>query len=358
VWALAWGWVSESLLRAALLYAYTRHPVRPSLAAAEVRQLCYFGGGMTLGRVANYIAVTGDNFVVGRQLGAVALGLYSRAYQLMTLPMSEFSEVLNTVLFPAYSQIQNEPDRLRRTSLACISLTGMVVFPLLALLGVTAPELIIGLLGPGWAGAVLPLQILCAGGLFRAIYNLADGLAHAKGAVYDQSWRHGVYAVCVCLAAFVGCRWGLAAVAAGVVGALAIMYLLMAQLTIRLLNARWSEFLRAQLPGLLVGLAVLAMALAQTTALRAGQLPRLAILALTALTAIVTGLATSFLLPRRWHNADVLEAARELRRQAPAFAWRTLRWSRQAPARQGPERRRIGVEQNAGPCGAGRGQAP
>src|SRR5207253_6170422 len=69
VWALAWAPVVEALLRASLLYRASPHPVRPSLARAELGQLFHFGFGMTLARLANYTAQTGDNFVVGRQLG-------------------------------------------------------------------------------------------------------------------------------------------------------------------------------------------------------------------------------------------------------------------------------------------------
>ena len=98
-----------------------------------------FGVGSSLSTLANYAAINGDYFVVGRWLGATALGLYSRAYQLMTLPMMQFTSVIASVLFPVYSMIQDEDARLRRAYLNSVSLSAIVVTPTLATLVVAAP---------------------------------------------------------------------------------------------------------------------------------------------------------------------------------------------------------------------------
>jgi len=314
VWALAWAVVVEALLRAALYYAAHSHPVRPCLARSEAGQLCNFGTGITLARLANFAALSGDNFVVGRQLGAAALGLYGRAYQLMTLPISEFSDVVGAVLFPAYAEIQNQPDRLRRAFLASISISALVVFPMLVALIIAAPELVIGVFGAQWADAVVPLQILCLGGGLRAMYSLGDSVARARGAVYSQSWRHTLYALCVIAASIVGTTWGITGVAGGVVAAVAVMYVLMAQLSLRLIGASWRAFFVAQLPGLLLAVAVAGLVFPLTTLLRAACLPPLVTLAGTLLLSLVTAATVGLLLPRRWHDHTVLAALQRAQR--------------------------------------------
>ena len=108
VWALAWATVAQTILKTIMLMVMSPHPVRPCLARTESRQLLNFGIGMTLGRLASFAAQNADYFVVGRWLGTTALGLYSRAYQLMCLPIYQFSSILNSVLFRAYSSIQTD----------------------------------------------------------------------------------------------------------------------------------------------------------------------------------------------------------------------------------------------------------
>jgi O-antigen/teichoic acid export membrane protein len=315
VWALAWALVVDSLMKAGLLYAFSPHALRPSLARVEARQLVHFGMGQTFARLANYTALTADNFVVGRQLGPVALGLYGRAFQLMALPISEFSEVIGSVLFPAYAQIQNDRFRLRKAFLASVSLTAMVVFPLLTAIAILAPELLVGVFGSQWADAAWPLQILCIGGFFRSIYPLGDSLARAQGAVYRMGWRHGLYAVSVIGAAIVGAWGGIATVAEGVVGALVLIYFLMADLSLRLTGASWRMFFLAQRPGMVYAAAAASIAVPTAVWSRGTSMLPLAVLAGTLLGALIAVISTAFILPVQWYDETALRALRRFKQR-------------------------------------------
>src|SRR3954469_18283192 len=62
-----------------------------------------------------------------------------------------------------------------------VRLATVVVFPPLALLIVLAPVLIPWLFGPAWEAAVLPTQILCAGGAAMLVTDLAGSVLMATG---------------------------------------------------------------------------------------------------------------------------------------------------------------------------------
>jgi PST family polysaccharide transporter len=303
VWALAWATVAQTILKTIMLVRMSPHAARPTLAPPEVGQLLNFGLGMTLGRLASFSAQNGDYFVVARWLGTTALGLYSRAYQLMCLPIYQFSSILNSVLFPAYSSIQNDPVRLRRGYLGSLSLSAIVVFPALTTIAIVSPELMIGVFGRQWAPAVVPLQILCLAGCCYCVYNLADSLVRAKGAVYVKFLYNSVYAVCVIGGAYVGRRWDITGVSVGVVAATAIVYLLMAHLSLRLTGSHWRAFFHAQLPGIVVAAGVAGIGVPVAILLRATGLPPLAILAGIASVCGATGVAAALSLPRSWLNA-------------------------------------------------------
>jgi PST family polysaccharide transporter len=300
VWALAWATVSYALLKTSFLISASPHTWWPSFARAECSRLLNFSTGTTLSRLANFAAANADYFVVGRWLGAAALGLYSRAFQLMSLPMYEFSSVISCVLFPAYARIQNDTDRLRRAYLGAICLSFLVIMPALTILAVTAPDLIAICFGPAWTGAALPLQILCIGGVFQCMYNLADSLARAKGAVYWKLSCHTVYAGCVFVASIIGSRWGITGVAAGVVIAMSVIYVLMARLSLYLTRASWTEFFLSQLPGSIVAASVAFVAIPTAVILRSTRLPHLLILAVTLILALASAFVMAVLLPRVW----------------------------------------------------------
>jgi PST family polysaccharide transporter len=314
VWALAWAIVVESVLRAGLLFAASPHPLRPSFARLEAGQLLNFGAGSSLSRIANYAALNGDYFVVGRWLGAEDLGLYSRAYQLISLPMYQFSSVISYVLFPVYSRIQDDTRALRRAYIASVFISSVIVIPILTALAIAAPEVMAGVFGPQWTGAIAPLQLLCMGGVFHSIYNLGDSLARAKGAVYLKFWCHAVYAAGVIVGSIVGTSWGINGVAVGVVMALAVIYLLLGRLSIYLSESTWREFFLSQLPGLIFGVSVAAFALPVTLLLRSAQIPHLVILAATLAMSLIGALLAALVLPRPWLNRISLGAIDRLKR--------------------------------------------
>jgi PST family polysaccharide transporter len=213
-----------------------------------------FGGGFTIARIGNYLSGEADNLVVGRFLGAEALGLYSRAYYLMSVPASLFGQVLDRVLFPAMAKVQHDRRRLGLAFKRGIAVTALTILPLSVALLLLAPELIRVLLGPRWSEAIVPFQILVVGMLFRSSYKLSDSLARATGAVYRRAWRQILFAILIAVGAYLGQKWGLAGVALGVMLAITVNFMLMAQLSLRLADLTWGSVWAAHIPALRLSL--------------------------------------------------------------------------------------------------------
>jgi len=101
-----------------------------------------------------------------------------------------------------------------------------------------------------------PFQILTLGIFLRTSYRISDVVARATGAVYRRAWRQAIYLACVVAGAWFGRHWGIAGVALGVLGALAVNYLLMAHLGLRLAGLSWRRFGQAHLHALLTAAVV------------------------------------------------------------------------------------------------------
>lgn len=212
----------------------------------------YFGGGFTVAKIANQLAQEGDYLVVGRFLGPAPLGLYGRAYHLMSAPASGFATILDAVLFPAMARVQAEALRLAAAYRRSVALIALVILPASATFVLLAPEIVRVVLGPRWTDTIAPFQILAVGMLFRTSSKISDSLTRATGAVYRRAWRQALYATLVIGAAWVGKHWGIAGVAWGVLLALTVNFLLMAQLSIREAGMKWFNFWRAHCPALLI----------------------------------------------------------------------------------------------------------
>ena len=319
VWALVAGQIAQSVVRTVWVVAL--RPPRPTQLGdrRSLAELLYFGGGFTLARIANYIAVQGDNLVVARTLGPAALGVYGRAYGLMSAPAYGFGTVLDTVLFPAMARIQDDPARLAAAYRRGVALLALIVLPPSVVLIVVAPEFIRVVLGPRWDAAVVPFQVLAIGMLFRTSYKISDSLARATGAVYRRAWRQVFYAGLVVLAAWVGQFWGVAGVAWGALAALAVNFGLMAQLSLRLARFPWSEFWAAHVPAVRLTLLAAPPAWVAAAGLRAVGAPAAIVLAAAAAAAAAVAVAALTRAPGAFLGPDGAWIATTLRDYATRF---------------------------------------
>lgn len=253
-WALVFALLAQSVLHAALIVFIQPYPKKPFIERQAFKELLHFGGGFTLARIGNYIALQGDNLVIGRMLGPAALGIYGRAYQFMVMPATLFGTALDHALFPAMAKVQDDKPRLGKAYLTGVGFIALAGIPLCVLLVFLAPEIVLVVLGPKWTEVILPFQILACSLLFRMSYKISDSLARATGAVYQRAWRQLIYAGLVVLGSYIGQFWGLYGVAAGVAGSLICNFLLMAHLSQKLTGFNWLALAKVHGNGLLLGL--------------------------------------------------------------------------------------------------------
>ncbi len=297
VWALVAGQLTQQVLRAAILLGTTPPVLRPRPSWTSFRELLSYGAGLSVARIGVLLANQADNLVVGRWLGAAALGLYSRAYQLMSVPTALLGDVLDKVLFPTMSRVQEDRRRLASAYLQGTALIALVTLPAGVVAAVVARDLVQVAFGSRWLALVPPFQVLALGMMFRTSYRMSDSLSRATGKVYRRAWRQGLYAAMVFGAAWIGHHAGLSGVAAGVLVALFLNYLLMAQLSLTVAGISWLQFFGAQLPAVLLSVVAGAAALAATGAGRHVGLPAPLVLAIASVAAVVASVLTAWAAP-------------------------------------------------------------
>lgn len=287
-WALVGAMVARVTLAGIIMMVVQPYPKQLRFERQAFNELMIFGSGFTIARLLDYAGSQGDNAVVGRTLGAAALGVYGRAFQLLTIPSDLFGSVLDEVLFPAMSKVQDDIGRLRTAFRYGVSLYALVLLPMSAFAFVVAPELVQVVLGPKWVEVVLPFQILVFGMLLRAGNRANNAVAHAKGAVFNRSWRQAIFAVAILGGGFLASRWGVTGVAVSTLLALLLNYLLMAALSISLTELTWRAFAVAHWPGILLSAITGAISWGVITGLRALALPDLVtLLVTTAVTGVI-----------------------------------------------------------------------
>lgn len=117
--------------------------------------------------------------MVGWALSATALGSYQLAYRLSNAPATEITNVISSVMFHAYSQLQDDPDRLRKAFLRILKLVTFISFPVAIGIVAVAPMFIRAFLGPDWMPMTTVMQILAIWGLMRSFASTSDPVRKA-----------------------------------------------------------------------------------------------------------------------------------------------------------------------------------
>ncbi len=298
VWALVIAQLSQVVLRTIVMYFAARHPLRPSFDLRAGRDLLSFGFGHSMAQIGTLLSQQGDNVVVGRWLGAAALGIYGRAYNLMVMPATAFGRIINRVLFPVMAQVQDERERLASGYERALAIVALISLPLSAFLWVVAPELIPLILGPAWTAAVLPFRLFSISLLFRMSSKISDAATKAAGEVYKRAVIQFAYAGMVVVGAIIGQRWGVGGVAVCVSVAMGINWLNMAQLGRTVTGLDWGRFARAQLPAAMLAAVIGVAAMLAAEAARSAHLGKVPVVLVAALAAATTALAASRLRPQ------------------------------------------------------------
>jgi PST family polysaccharide transporter len=246
----------ETTFKGVALILLVRPPLAPMVRLDTLRRLAPKSAGFTLRALLNFIALNGDTAVVGRYFDVGSLGLYTRAYHLMSLPAEFYGKAVRRVVFPAMARVQDEPARLKAAFLRGLSLTALLGLPLCAVLVVLARDVVGLLLGRQWLGVVPIFTVLAASMYLRLGANVSGSLLNASGSVLALVVIQAIYAVTIIAGCLLTYPYGLLALAGAVATAIFLHFLLMSAAGCRRAGASVTDFINAHVHGAL--LAVLA----------------------------------------------------------------------------------------------------
>lgn len=119
-----------------------------------------------LAQVLSFLQGNVDTLVIGSRLGAVPLGYYNRAFQLMTTPASRLLDPLTQVVVTTLNKIEASGEDSRPTLRRIQFAVGTFIVWLFSVSAGIAPSLLPIVLGPEWTPSITVFQILALGGCF------------------------------------------------------------------------------------------------------------------------------------------------------------------------------------------------
>ena len=148
---------------------------------AKVRSLIIFGRNVAASYVMYNVNRGADSVLIGRFWGAVPLGLYSRAYNLLMLPVRQLGAPARGVAVPAFSRVQGDQERFARYYLRTANLIIWISAPIFGFLFVAAEPVVVLTLGNRWREAAPVFQILAISALVQLLLDSTVWLLVSRG---------------------------------------------------------------------------------------------------------------------------------------------------------------------------------
>jgi PST family polysaccharide transporter len=181
VWSLIYQTLAYSSLAALAFWLASGWRPRLVFNRHALGELLWFGGNLLGFSVVNYWIRNIDKMLIGKVLGSEKLGVYTRAYNLMLLPLTQITSVLTSVMFPALSRIQEDRARVKRVFLRAVGAISLVTFPMMLGALATADHLVLAVYGPQWSSAVPVFKILCLLGMVQSIASPTGWIFQSQG---------------------------------------------------------------------------------------------------------------------------------------------------------------------------------
>ena len=212
-WALALNRLTETFFFVAGTWFFAKWTPGLPRRVAGVGSMLKFGSNLVGFDVVNYFSRNLDKILLGRFYGNESLGLYSKAYQLLMLPIENLLNPLKRVAMPALSRLRNEPDSYRIYYMKFISILAFVTMPLVAFLFVCSDQIINIILGQQWGETSELFKIL-------ALVAFIQPVASTRGVVLVTTGKGKRYlilgisfSIIISASFVVGLPWGAKGVA-------------------------------------------------------------------------------------------------------------------------------------------------
>lgn len=151
----------------------------------------------------NYFSRNLDNLLIGKVMGATALGYYDKAYKLTTYPTGALAGVISPVIQPFMARLQECPDEIFRVFVKVVRLLSIGGAFVAAAMVSCADEVVLLFYGTQWEQSIPLFQILAVTIYVQILANPASPFFQSLGRT-DLQFRVGLINTIITLVSLSG----------------------------------------------------------------------------------------------------------------------------------------------------------
>ena len=180
-WAIVGGEIANRAVSLVTIWVQSRWRPKLMFSRRTLRKQFAYGGTLFGAFLLLQFAQTVQSLLVGRLLGPTALGRLTVSQTIVYLPFNRIASPIQSVMFPAFSRIQDEPARIRAALNRVNQVLAAISFPTLVGLAILAPEFTAVVLGSKWEGTDDVIRVLAFAGMALALQPVNFSVLSARG---------------------------------------------------------------------------------------------------------------------------------------------------------------------------------
>ena len=187
----------------AVCLSYFVQPLRPRFSLAAASEMLHFSKWLMMQNLLSFLKERSAAFFIGRMTGPATLGAFTVSAEIASMPGVELIAPINRAILPAYVKLAHDPEALGREYLSVMSGIALLGVPAVAGIALTAPFIVLLVLGPAWTAAEPLLEVLAFFGITQVLQSNAYSafIALGKPHVFAKINAFHVVALLICLSA-------------------------------------------------------------------------------------------------------------------------------------------------------------
>ncbi|MBO4996338.1 MAG: lipopolysaccharide biosynthesis protein [Muribaculaceae bacterium] len=172
VWSLVFMSIIQPFIRIILMTIITKWIPTIQFSYSAFKELFSFSGYLFISNLLENTFKNSQGLVIGKMFSATQMGYYSQAEKLNNITSYILPQVITSVMYPIFSKYQDDREKLTSIILTNLKIISFIIFPLLTILILIAPDVIVYLYGTKWINSIPYFRILCVGGYFLCLSDI------------------------------------------------------------------------------------------------------------------------------------------------------------------------------------------
>lgn len=213
VWSLIGQQITFEVVGVVTFWNLSNWRPKPDFSLDHLKELYSFGVSALSSNLLTYFNQNTDTLLIGYFLGSVALGYYAVAYRVFQVLIQLLVQTPNQVIFPTFSRLQSNLERLVHAFYKALQFSSMIAFPFFFGVVSLADELVLTIFGEQWYPSAPIMQVLCLGGVVYFVILLNQSIFTALGHPFRNVKLDILNSTLNFIFCFLAIKWGVLAVA-------------------------------------------------------------------------------------------------------------------------------------------------